>query len=169
MNYKSCFFSFFFILTPLTFKSHNFLIHFKWFKMLQEHYMKFYKASLNSNINRATYKEFFGWSETGLVVFSGLFFWVLLTLSTLGGCNFLNFILFSMIFSTSDAPIGRVQVLFGNQRRPSFPLGSSLPWAFKCSVTSQFTLKNTKTFSSVSGGCLSHFIWCMWRAPLTLD
>jgi len=42
--------------TSFTFKPHNFflLIHFKQFKMLSEHCLKFYKLSSNSNNNRAT-------------------------------------------------------------------------------------------------------------------
>jgi hypothetical protein len=45
-----------------------------------------------------------------------------------------------MIVSVSDAPRGGVQVLFGHQKQRSPPLGSSLPWALKCSVTGRCTL-----------------------------
>jgi hypothetical protein len=37
-------------------------------------------------------------------------------------------------------PREEVQVLFGHQKQQSPPLGSSLPWAFKCSVTNWSTL-----------------------------
>jgi hypothetical protein len=53
----------------------------------------------------------------------------------LGGHNFLISNPFWMIVSVSDAPRGGVQVLFGHQKQRSPPLGSSLPWALKYSVT----------------------------------
>ncbi len=66
---KTCWLLFFFILNSLTFKPHNyflFLIHFKRFKVLQEHHLKFYKSPINSNSNIATYKECFESSRIGL-------------------------------------------------------------------------------------------------------
>jgi hypothetical protein len=42
-----------------------------------------------------------------------------------------------------DAPREDIQVLFRQQKQQSPPLESSLPWAFKCSITGQSTL-NTK-------------------------
>jgi hypothetical protein len=63
-------FFFFFLLFGLLLLSNCitflFLIHFKRFKLLRECHLKFYKSSLNSNSSRATYKEFFGCSKTGL-------------------------------------------------------------------------------------------------------
>ncbi len=50
-------------------------------------------------------KNFLGVWEPGFVTFDGLFFWVL-DPSTLGGCNFLNFIPFLAIFNVPDAPVG---------------------------------------------------------------
>jgi hypothetical protein len=78
--------------------------------------MKFYKSSLNSNSNRATYKEFSWCSGIAFIVFDGLFF-NFLTLFTLGGYNFLISNLFLTIVSVSNAPKGRVQVLFGHQKQ----------------------------------------------------
>jgi hypothetical protein len=49
------------------------------------------------------------------------------TLSTLGGHNFLNSILFIMIFSAQDVPIEGIQVLFGHQKQQNLPLGFGLP------------------------------------------
>jgi hypothetical protein len=59
---------------------------------------------------------------------------------TLGACNFHIYNLFSTIVSVSDAPRGGVQVLLGHQKQQSPPLGCSLPWALKCSVTGRSTL-----------------------------
>jgi len=39
-----------------------------------------------------------------------------------------------------NAPIGGVQILFGQDKQWSPPLGSDLPLALKCLITSQFTL-----------------------------
>jgi hypothetical protein len=88
--------------------------------------MKFYKSSLNSNNNRATYKKKIWCSGIAFIVFSGLFFYFL-TLFTLGGYNFLISIFFLTIVSVSDALKGGVQILFGHQKRRSLPLGSDLP------------------------------------------
>jgi len=43
-----------------------FLFHFKWFKVLKKHHLKFYKLLLNFNNNKTTYKEFCGCLGTGL-------------------------------------------------------------------------------------------------------
>ncbi len=56
-----------------------------------------------------------------------------------GGYNFLNSNPFLTIFSMLDVPTRRVQILFGHQKQQSPPLGSSLPWALKCSFTSRST------------------------------
>jgi hypothetical protein len=55
------------------------------------------------------------------------FFLEFLTLILWGDRNFLNSILFLTIFSVLDAPIRRVQDLFGHQKQESPPLKSSLP------------------------------------------
>jgi hypothetical protein len=47
--------------------------------------------------------------------------------STLRGCNFLSYILFMNFFSVLDAPIKRVQALFGHQKQWSLPLKYGLP------------------------------------------
>jgi len=64
--------------------------------------------------------------ELAFVTLGG-FFLKFLTPSTLGGYNFLNSILFSMIFNVPNTPIGGVQVLFGHQKQWNLHLGSSLP------------------------------------------
>jgi hypothetical protein len=114
------------------------LIHFKQFKVLKECHLKFYKSSLNYNSN---IQQFLGVWELAFVAFNGFFFKLLIS-SIVGGHNFLNSIPFFMIFSVPNAPIKRVQVLFGHQKQWSPPLESNLPWAFKCPVTSRFTLIN---------------------------
>jgi hypothetical protein len=53
-----------------------------------------------------------------------LFFFELLTPSTLGGHNFLNCILFLTIFNVPNVPIKKVQVLFGHQKQQGCPLGN---------------------------------------------
>jgi hypothetical protein len=67
-------------------------------------------------------------------------FFEFLTPFILGGHNFFISNLFSMIITMSDASRGGVQVLFAHHNQLSPPLGSGLPWALKCSVTSQSTL-----------------------------
>jgi hypothetical protein len=66
-----------------------------------------------------------GVQELAFVVFGGLFFKVL-TPFTLQGHNFLIFNLLSTIVHVSDVSRGEVQVLFGNQKQWSPPLGSNL-------------------------------------------
>jgi hypothetical protein len=70
------------------------------------------------------------------VVFFFLF--EFLTPFTLGGCNFFTSIMFLMFFCVLNVLITRVQVLFGQQKQWSLPLGSHLPWTFKCFVIGQF-------------------------------
>jgi hypothetical protein len=53
--------------------------------------------------------------ELAFVVLGDLFF-ESLTPSTLVGCNFLNSIPFSIIFSALDVLIGGAQVFFGHQK-----------------------------------------------------
>jgi len=50
------------------------------------------------------------------ITFGGFFF-EFLTPSILGGRNFLNFIMFLMIFNALDVSIGGVQDLFGQQKQ----------------------------------------------------
>ncbi len=102
--------------------------------------MKFYKLSLNSNSNRATYKECFGCLRTDLCTVWWFVFmsswppllWGAITLSFL--IHFLQLLVCQMRQEEG------VQVLFGHQKRRSPPLGSGLPWALKCSVTSWSTV-----------------------------
>jgi len=70
--------------------------------------------------------EFFECLGMSLVVFDGLFLKIVNPLY-FGGCNFLNFNLFSTIFSASDVSIRGIQVLFGHQKQRSPPLESGLP------------------------------------------
>ncbi len=58
----------------------------------------------------------------------------------LGGCNVFNYNPFLMIFSVPDVPKEGVQVLFGDQKQWSPPLGFSLPWKLKGSPMSCSTL-----------------------------
>jgi hypothetical protein len=44
------------------------------------------------------------------------------------------------MFNVPNAPIGGVQILFGQQKQWSLPLGSDLPLALKCLITSLFIL-----------------------------
>jgi len=94
-------------------------------------------------------RNFLGVEELTLWHSVVCFFWVLGPLY-FGVCNFLNCNLFLTIFSASNtfkwifsapnAPIGGVQVLFGHQKQQRPPLGSSLPWVLKCSITDRSTL-----------------------------
>ncbi len=59
-------------------------------------------------------------------------FFELLTPSTLKGHNFLNSIPFLTIFNALDAPIRGVEFFFKHLKKWNPPLGSGLPWAFKC-------------------------------------
>ncbi len=71
------------------------------------------------------------------------FFFEFLTFFTLRGHNFLNSIMFLMIFIAPYAQIRGIRVLLGCQKQWSPPLGFGLPWTFKCyscnSITTQFT------------------------------
>jgi hypothetical protein len=68
---------FFLLFGPLSFSkllTFSFLIQFKRFKVLWECHLQFYKSSLNSSSNKATYENFFDCSGIGFVMFTGLFF-----------------------------------------------------------------------------------------------
>ncbi len=104
---------------------------------------------------------FFGWLNFYFEVFDGFVFERFLTLSTLGGHNFLNSNPFLMIFSALLVPIGEVQVLFGHQKQWSFPLGSYLPSALKWSLMRCYTLYNR----GMSSGIESH-ISQAWPAAI---
>jgi hypothetical protein len=66
---------------------------------------------LNSNSNRATYKESFGW-----------FVFLVLDLFTLKAHNFLISNLFQTIVSVSDVPRGGVQILLDPRSKRALPL-----------------------------------------------
>jgi hypothetical protein len=114
--------------------------------MLWECHLKFYKSTLNSNKNKAIYKEFCGCLGTGLYSIWCFVFFKFLTPFTLKGHNFLNFIPFFTFFSALDAPIEGVQVLFEHKKKWNPPLGFSLPWMIKCyscnSITTNEQLKD---------------------------
>jgi hypothetical protein len=57
----------------------------------------------------------------------------------LRGHNFVNFILFLMIFSALNTLIGGVQVFFRHQKQWSPPLEFGLLWTFKCYSCNLFT------------------------------
>jgi len=132
---------FFFILTPLTFKPHNFLffIHFN--------NLKWYKSTTWSSTNhvwtlKATEQytlNFFRCLGTDLCSVLWFVFWVFDTLY-FGGHNFLISNSFSMIVNVSDVLRGEVQMLFEHQKQQSTPFGSGLPRVLKCSVTSCHTM-----------------------------
>jgi hypothetical protein len=118
-----------------------FLIHFKNLNFYRIITWNFTNHFWNSNSNRALYKEFFECSKTGLYNVWWFVFFEFLTLSTLGGHNFLNsIVLFLTIFNKPNASIKEIQVLFGHQKQPSLLLGFGLPWMLKCLVTDWFTL-----------------------------
>ncbi len=72
-----------------------------------------------------------------------VWFFELLTPFTLRAFNFINLFFFLTIFNVLDAPIKRVQILFGHQKQWSPLLGFGLPWTFEfhsCnSIATQFT------------------------------
>jgi len=138
------FLKFFFILTPLTFKPHNFFIHFKQFKMLHNHHLKFYKSFLNFNSNKTTYEHLFEVWESAFITFNAFCFLSSWPPLLWAGCNFLNSFPLLRIFNVPNARIWGLQVLFGHQKQLSPPLGSGLPWTLKCLITDQFTLLNLR-------------------------
>jgi hypothetical protein len=90
----------FFLFEPLLLSklfTFSFLVQFKWFKVLQKCHLEFDKSSLNSNSNRAPYKEVFGCLKTDFVTIGGLF---------KNPLYFLNSNPFLTIFNASDASIG---------------------------------------------------------------
>ncbi len=104
-------------------------------------HIKFYKSCLNSNSNRATYKEFFRCSQIDLCnVWWFVFLSSWLTLLFWGAITLSFLICFSLIITVSNASRGGVQDLYGHQKLWSPPLGSGLPWVLKCLVTNWFSL-----------------------------
>jgi hypothetical protein len=97
--------------------------------------LKFYKSFFNSNINITTYKEVFGCLGIGFYSVRWFVFFNFLSPLIWADCNFLICNLFSTIVSVSNVPRREVHILFGHQKQTSPPLGSSLSWAFKCSIT----------------------------------
>jgi hypothetical protein len=133
---------FFFHLDPSYFLTFSFLFHFKWFKVLYERHLQFYKSSLNSNSNKATYK-FYLFRVICFVMLGGLFFWVFDSLY-FEDLNFLSFSLLLMIFSVLIVSIRKVQILFGHQKQQNPLLGFSLPWPLKWLLMGCFTLQAYK-------------------------
>ncbi len=66
-----------------------------------------------------------------------------------GGITFWFLIRFWKEISASDAQRGGVQVVFGHQKQWSPPLGSSVPWALKCSLTGRSTLLHSGNFHPI--------------------
>jgi hypothetical protein len=91
--------------------------------VLYECHVQFYTSYLNFNSNIWGNFWVIG---LGVVLISGLYFWVFDHLY-FGGCNILNSNLFLTSFSASDAPTGRVQVLFGHQKQQNLPLNQACP------------------------------------------
>jgi len=91
-TYKTWFFSFFFSFGPLLLSNlipFLFPFHFKWFKVLKERHLKFYKLYLNFDNNKTTYKEFCGCLGTSLC---NIWWFVFLFFTPLfwGAINFSN-------------------------------------------------------------------------------
>jgi hypothetical protein len=78
--------------------------------VLEEHHLKFYKTSLNSNNNRAAYKKKFECLGIGLFSVQWFVFFEFLTPFTLRGYNFLISNPFFTIVNLSDAPRRGVQI-----------------------------------------------------------
>ncbi len=142
-----CFLFFFLLFGPLLFSkllTFSFLVHFKWFKVLWEHHPQFYKSSFNSNSNKATCKNFFECLGIDFVMFCWFVFlrsWVLSSLLGEGGeaCTFSILILFDDFeWVRCVNRKGSSFVWTPETMKPS--LGSALPWALKCSLTSRSTL-----------------------------
>jgi hypothetical protein len=72
-------------------------IHFKQFKILYEHHLEWYKSTLNSFSNRATYNICFGCLKIGLCNVWWLVFFEFSTPCTLGSYNFLFVIHFGRL------------------------------------------------------------------------
>jgi hypothetical protein len=117
-----------------TLKPHNFFIS-----------LNCYRSTTWSFTNHlgtliATHKRnFCAVLELAFVMFHYYFF-QFMTLFTLRGHNFLNFISFLTIFNAPDASIGEAQLLFAHQKQQSLPLLSGLPWILKCLITNRFIL-----------------------------
>jgi hypothetical protein len=128
-NLQNTFFFVFFLFEPLLFSNlitFLFLIYFKRCKLLWEHHLKFYKSSWNFNSKIQHTRHFLGVWELAFVVFDGFFF-DFLTPSTLGGCNFLNSIMFLTIFSAPHVPISRFKFFLDTRNNGAFPLDPAYP------------------------------------------
>jgi hypothetical protein len=77
------------------------------------------------------------------------FFLGVLDPSTLGAHIFFYCIPFLRIFSVPNAPIGGVQILFGQQKQWNPPCGSDLPLALKCLITGRFILVVLEEFDYI--------------------
>jgi len=95
--------------------------------------LEFYKLSLNFNSNKTTYKELFWCLGTCLCsIWWFVFFFELLTLSTLKGHNFLNFIPSLTIFSSTKCVNRKGSSFVETPKRMEASLGFSLLWVVKC-------------------------------------
>ncbi len=167
-TYKMHFF-FFLLFGPLILSNlliFQFFIHFKQFKVLQEHHLKFFKSSSNSNSNKAR-KMFLVFRNRHLQCLV-VCFNEFLTPFILVGCNFLISYLFFQIVSVSDAPRGGVQVLFRHQKYRALPLDPACPE--RLSVRSPAGLPRVHTppllsfpleFVWVVVGSLNSFLFCL--------
>jgi len=124
LNLQNIFF--FLLFGPLLFSNliiFLFLIHFKRFKMLQEHNLQYYKSSCYFNSNRATYKEFSGCSGISF----GSVFWVLDPFYFGGGWNFLSSIPFLTIVSVSNVARGGFKFCLDIGNNRTLPLDPACP------------------------------------------
>ncbi len=84
--------------------------------------MKFYKSCLNSNSNRATYKEFLGVCEPAFVMFGDSFLEFFIDPFTLKGHNFLISNLFLIIIAVSNASRGGFKIYMNTRYNKALPL-----------------------------------------------
>jgi hypothetical protein len=136
-TYKTLFFSFFFSLFgPLLLSNlitFLFLIHLKLFKCYRSTTWSFTNHLWILIATKQHRRSFASVWELVIVAFGGFFFFFeFLTPSTLKVHNFLNFISFFTIFSALNVLIRGFQDLLRHQKQWSPPLGSDLPWMFKC-------------------------------------
>jgi hypothetical protein len=82
-----------------------------------------YKSSCKSEGNRVRFKDFLRGSEIGYEPFDREFF-VKMSVLTLGGCNFLAFNPFLLIFSVTDVRRGGLRLLSGHPKQWGPPANS---------------------------------------------
>jgi len=95
---------------------------------------------LSFNNNKTTYKDFFNFLELAFLMFDGFFF-ELLTPFTLGGHNFLNFIMFLIIFNALEVSIKGIKFCLNTRNNGAFPLDLACLKHFNVVIAIQFAIK----------------------------